>query len=832
MRRITFILTVILAVAAAALTTATLTACTGPEPQTPVETRGGGQPAPAQQATEVPAITETAIPSGQEVQVEQVEQVEQAGLAGLPAPEPPAGQANRQTVEPKPEPEPAPEPGPEPMAERNGETMQPEAARIFDLGLEHLESGRYRDAANAFREAIGIQQVPSWTLERHAGIALQEAGETGKSIEHLTNAAGIRDTSEIRARRALLLIQQGNCGAALRDALEALRMEQAEPQPGFNPTAEAHWAAAVCREQAGRNQQALEHARRALQSARESGPEENLDRFLEMLANLGVDIPPASQTPEPLEEPEPDPTPSPTPASTPEPTTAVMQQPELPSWEIRDQMEAVENMRQLRQQRLWAFRAILEIPWVRDGLEQEETEVAAELALLFKQQGSRETIPILEMEFIKTIQEGDLEALRSLRRIRERSLPDFRTAMRKLEKNSGDEDTPRIAVLQAVHERNPELFRKLLEPRATIESGTTDTIRSGRIQLTVVVPDGTPADPEELREQLGEAVRGITGLMDEPLPARSIIMLVAEPGPEAIAGINFGDGIVIRPPDPQDAGQTERNIAHEVAHYYWRGNAPWIDEGMAEHIASLLESQRTGRDPGTNRWPCDSHRTLRTLPEGEEATACDYSLGSRIFMGLQLELGEPNFMARARDLYRRSRTHDRQDGTSLRMKDLRSLFPTHDHGDEGGTHSDDNGVLDFWEKGEGSPGQEQFDDTPPDARLRGLKGRLGPVQLIVDDQPWEILEGSRKNREAWVQMEYAHGDQEEGEFHLEFLTLHQDGIPITGPSRTVRVQKGSTGGNLRIRLGPDPGGSWANGRYVTYVYEYGRKVGETHWIVR
>ena len=46
------------------------------------------------------------------------------------------------------------------------------------------------------------------------------------------------------------------------------------------------------------------------------------------------------------------------------------------------------------------------------------------------------------------------------------------------------------------------------------------------------------------------------------------------------------------------------SIAHEVAHYYWSGNADWIDEGAADFVAAIIETARTGRALGVGRPPC------------------------------------------------------------------------------------------------------------------------------------------------------------------------------------------------------------------------------------
>ena len=819
MRKNAFILLASLAAAIPALI-----ACAGPEP-TPA-------PAPARTAM-VTSPTRTPIPTA------------------TPIPTP----TSTPMPVPKPTPAPTRKPRERPTTKRGGEALGREAALAFDQGTELLDQGRHREAAEEFRKAIRAQGAPSWTLEYYAAVAFQEDGDSEGAIPHLTNAAGIRDNAEIRARRALMLLQQENCGAALRDALEALRMEPIRVQPDlspgfsrkFSPEAEANWVAAACRKQTGQINQARKHARAALWAALETGYE-NTGRFHSAFLELEHGpTPPAPPGPlEPSTEPSTEPEKEPN--QPPGPTSETTGQPEeLSPGEISRQLDRVADLRSLRRNRPQAAIALAEIPWVRDGMNEMEQELAAELALLFSQKDAAGAIPVLQVKFLKSPREGDLEALRSLRKIRERSPLDYQDIMERLGTEAGDPETPRIAVLLPLWKDNPELARKVLEPGTLVMNRMTTAYRSGNIRLAVIIPGEDQDRAGSIMEELEGAVQAVTSLMQEPLGHRMVTLLVADAAADTprdvTNGKNFGEGIII-PAAPRDPVSARHIITHEIAHHYWRGNSHWVDEGMADHIASILESQRSGRKLGTPRWPCGSHRVIQDLPDGEQATTCDYSLGNRIFLDLHLETERNGMLRSIRELYRKSLAYDSEEGMSLEMKELRELFPPHVHttpisGSPGEfleeTHSDDRGIIDRWETGEGGYRDSEYDTDQPDPQLIGMEGEITDARVIIGNRrPRDAMGGTEENAGAWLQVNYTHGG-EPGEFELEILTIYQDGLPIVGPEVKVQVRESMEGNDsqesIAIPLGLRAGETWARGRYVTYIYEEGRKVGQTNWSI-
>ena len=88
--------------------------------------------------------------------------------------------------------------------------------------------------------------------------------------------------------------------------------------------------------------------------------------------------------------------------------------------------------------------------------------------------------------------------------------------------------------------------------------------------------------------------------MRRPFPTRYVGLLYEDAVSGEYAGTNFGSHIAILPKYDVDDGSHEAkfaplNIFHEVAHYYWSGNADWIDEGIADFMASAVENERTGK---------------------------------------------------------------------------------------------------------------------------------------------------------------------------------------------------------------------------------------------
>ena len=178
--------------------------------------------------------------------------------------------------------------------------------------------------------------------------------------------------------------------------------------------------------------------------------------------------------------------------------------------------------------------------------------------------------------------------------------------------------------------------------------------------------------------------------MANPLPVNYVALFFTDAIPEDVGGKIFGTHIGAQP-DYDLVGATRWKhtpfaIAHEVAHYYWRGNKwDWTDEGLAVFLATLSENRRTGFPVEARKRPCSSAATIGELEAmfseetGTEGASCNYPLGEAIFLDLYHSLGDDTFSQGLRRLYLKDLHDDPTDeceGTQLRICHLISAFKT------------------------------------------------------------------------------------------------------------------------------------------------------------
>ena len=730
---------------------------------------------------------------------------------------------------------------------RRGEELQEDAALAFDEGVWSLDDGETLEARDSFLEALRLNGKPSRLPLVHLGRARQELGDHPGALEAFTEAIRREDGADARTRRAVSHLETGNCLEAIRDAQQALGM-QPETQPGwFHTGAEAGLVMASCQRERGNTGWALRYARAALDTALGAGYGGEPDRFSSLVEELEREaaiLPIPETTPEAGPTPAPETTPettpeAPTPAPAPEPTMTAGPPARMPDVtappSVIAELEKTGNYRLLRRNRPEAARAVERLPMVADGLEPPETELLGALTRLLLRRGTRDFLPALQHPFLWRDDQGDLEALEALTRIREKSREDFRRIM----EHSGvaregitDEMTPVIAVMPGVLRMRPGLTEALLDGGgALVENREIIVRRTGPVRLAIVGLPGRETNPGAM-EYLERAVRETTILMEEPFPKRMAALLVTEmPEGEAI-GANFGSGIILDAGlEMERTGRLAGAIAHEVSHHYWQGNEPWVDEGMADLTAASLESGRTGRTLSITRFPCWEYGGLAELPARETAHQCDYSLGSRLFMDLRLSLGKGTFWNEIR------RLRQKTGGNGLGVEELREHFGDHAHEGERGepegeAHSHGGEALRRFHDGEGPFRGDPLADRRVEPDLMTIPVKIDSVDLLLDGTPVQALGSQTKEGRVKLRITYLHDPRErDGEFGLEILTIHEDGIPIGGPRVTLPARAGVIGGVFLMNTGPPEGQRWKPGAYQTHVLEGDRKVGEVAWEV-
>ena len=156
--------------------------------------------------------------------------------------------------------------------------------------------------------------------------------------------------------------------------------------------------------------------------------------------------------------------------------------------------------------------------------------------------------------------------------------------------------------------------------------------------------------------------------MQLPLPVSHVIVVLNDKtGSKGYGGANHDYAFSYNPEREQPldtyGGYTfQSGIVHEIAHYYWRVDPDWIDEGVAntfEYLHGVESGVSQGLLERAHRENCEAH-DLEMLTkwnpgvEDFDRFHCNYFLGQMLFHELLETLGAEGFNERLRELYRLS----------------------------------------------------------------------------------------------------------------------------------------------------------------------------------
>ncbi len=333
--------------------------------------------------------------------------------------------------------------------------------------------------------------------------------------------------------------------------------------------------------------------------------------------------------------------------------------------------------------------SVVSLDWVRDGIEELEAKAIEELSHIAHEDAEAAS-RIVTMPFVETIEPPDVSAMDSLSRLAAFEPKIFKAVMSHATLRDGisDDLAPIVATLRGVAKTNPRLIDVLLHPaKVTVERRTVTLPLAGDVVLAII---RTAAGAARSMDLLEHAVREVERSMGLPLPTSYVGLLYENAVSGSSAGTNFGTHVAILPEYDVDDGSREAefagsHIAHEVAHYYWRGNADWVDEGAADLMALIVEGMRTGRPVEVTNRPCAYAATIAELEglgisKGDLEFRCNYSLGERLFVDLYRTLGEERFLQSFHALYLASAMEDDDDdpGTSVGIDHVRQAFRSDD----------------------------------------------------------------------------------------------------------------------------------------------------------
>ena len=330
---------------------------------------------------------------------------------------------------------------------------------------------------------------------------------------------------------------------------------------------------------------------------------------------------------------------------------------------------------------------MLQKPWVQDGITHDESVVIKNLYWTarpkdeaFQQQTVVAAIEILAMPFLESVAGADAAAVRSLQMLKWYDTAAFLEIMNhpKLKDGITDDEAKIVALLGGAYAYRPESVDVLLRGTGVYLEERVIQLPLAGETLLAVIRIRNQVTPN--MDYLEHSVRTIEEFMGVPFPAAYVALYfddanVREGGGQ---GTNFGTHIAMSLDYDVENGRlwqyAPATIAHEVAHYYWRGSSRhWLNEGPAVFIESVSENARVDEPVKVRSNPCASAQTIAELESlavhretWRETVAqnwfrCNYSLGERLFLDLYETLGEHTFRPAFRSLYLKSQHDDPAD---------------------------------------------------------------------------------------------------------------------------------------------------------------------------
>ena len=477
------------------------------------------------------------------------------------------------------------------------------------------------------------------------------------------------------------------------------------------------------------------------------------------------------------------------------------------------------------------------ISWIADGLNPLEEETVKYLLFIAVKDRQEALSAIVQMPFLRTAEPADLSAVKSLWRILQRNPSQFDQTMNRPTVRNGITDgwTTVVATLESAADNNPTLIDALLDPEhVSVESRTIGLPLSGTVKLDIVRTEpGSKRSMDLLEHAVTQAERN----MSLALPTQHVALLFADATSPGKAGTNYESHIVIEQKYDVDDGSHEANhtpagIAHEVAHYYWSGNADWVDEGMADLMEAKAEYARTGKQIAATKQPCSAFDNIAQLDSAELSKGspdfiCNYALGERIFIDLHDALGSAAFSKAAKNLYLESTVEDGAPtvGTEVGVDEIRRLF---------GNKADGATVIRRWYDGTEPYDTSRIDRSAPTWKLPSIHGQITKAALVLQENGTETtrFSASTHTAHAYFLIKYKHsvagGPYERP---LTLVQYYEDGHPTGIRTVNIHADEQYNTGSWTQLYSVGAGGKWKPGQYWAMIYDGTEKAAEVNWVV-
>ena len=387
-------------------------------------------------------------------------------------------------------------------------------------------------------------------------------------------------------------------------------------------------------------------------------------------------------TPVPTPTPYPTPTLQPTPTPTPPPLLSRLYDTQNTRWLTRNypgiarqieafpwvqdglsilEAKAIDELMYLGVGRIDNLQAVLRLLWVQDAIADTEYDVLYWLRVL--DYGDVEAAAaVIPMPFLESPDATDALAIRAMRRLATHGVLSALIDSALFQTGIADTDTALVAAVGTLYGDAGAVRRVLTPGIASIESVAAGTELTPDLRISIV-RTGSQSRPGTV-ETTREAVAFVERMMQMPLPTEHVIVVLDDSSiTSGYAGTNYGFAFSYSPEyetrqDMYEWRQLQAGFVHEVAHYYWRGNAGWIDEGVANTVEYVygIENGLSRGQLKTRRKTCDAHDLAMLAmwdpSPNDSAYRCNYYLGDHLFKELLETLGSMEFSGKLWELYR------------------------------------------------------------------------------------------------------------------------------------------------------------------------------------
>jgi len=294
---------------------------------------------------------------------------------------------------------------------------------------------------------------------------------------------------------------------------------------------------------------------------------------------------------------------------------------------------------------------------------------------------------IAAMPFLDSLEPTDAAALEALSWLAYTEIFALREVLTHptLQNGITDEWAPVVALMDSVNEAAPAFLRPLLDPeQATVEHRSVRLSHTGAADLAII---RTGPGVSRSMDLLEHGVASVEEFMGAALPTNYIGLLFGTAVLGYSHGTHYGDYFVMlseydADDDSDSAGYAGHLMAHEVAHFYWRNNPDWLDEGLAELLAAISENGRTGAEVTIDYSSCPAGDNIALLERLDAAGViydyrCNYALGGQFFLELYDTLGDAAFREGLRSLYLMSLVEDYADefdGSPVGIRQIQDAF--------------------------------------------------------------------------------------------------------------------------------------------------------------